>query len=151
MLRTNKTAELLSGIPKRGHAIWLLILAIIALGYLSCHNPNTRHAPNQSASIECQQYRGFVHVPTDELTTHATHEEEPDSPLLKNAGVHATVVVRVFVDDRGEVICANVIGDTNAFLADLSLKAAWAWHFRPLLQHEHPTGMQSDLVFHIDR
>ena len=104
-----------------------------------------------SSNIGCARYESFVRMDTSQLTERATHREEPDSKLLDNAGVHATVIVRVFVNKKGRVVCDRIVGDANPFLGKLALEAARAWTFEPLLQGGHLRGMQGDLVFHIER
>jgi len=103
------------------------------------------------ANIGCKRYETFVQIDTDQLTQRATHRVEPDSPLLNSARVQATVVVKVFVDKKGRVVCDRIVGDANPFLGRLALEAARAWTFEPLLKQGHPTGMKGDLVFHIER
>ena len=113
--------------------------------------PAVDKAEASSRSGACGRYENFVQTDTNQLTQRATHREEPDSKLLNQAGVNATVVVRVFVNNEGRVVCERVVGDANPFLARLALKAARAWTFEPLRKDGHPTGMQGDLMFHMER
>jgi hypothetical protein len=73
---------------------------------------------------DCGQYAAFVHVTTKEPNKRAIYRLQPDSVLLKQAGVHATITVKVFVSHKGRVVCASVVGDANPLLANISLEAA---------------------------
>jgi hypothetical protein len=98
----------------------------------------------------CVRYKEFVAVSDHELERRAIHKEEPDLSLLKQAHVHAIIVVHVFVNDKGEVICSRVVNEVNPYLAKLSLDAARNWRFKPFLEEEHKSGMQGNITFRID-
>jgi hypothetical protein len=134
-------------------SLWRFIVFCVAPACLMCTTsaPPVDQRPAVSPNIGCKRYESFVQLDTNQLTQRATHRQEPDSKLLNNAGVHATVVVRVFVNGKGRVVCDKIVGDANAFLGKLALEAARAWTFEPLLKDGHPTGMKGDLVFHIER
>jgi hypothetical protein len=138
---------------RTGQTVTYYLCGILVLVILGFKNPTVAwgQANNALPTSECEQYKQFVQVKTDDLTRRATHKVEPDTSLLKQAGVHARITVKVFVSENGSVICARSVGNPNPYLGKLSLEAAKSWTFKPLVRNGRSVGMQGDLIFQIDR
>ncbi len=88
-----------------------------------------------------------------ELLKRGMHREEPqDEPLLRQLDFHVVVVVRVFVDKHGRVVCARAHppDGPSGFLDEVSVQVAKRWRFRHLRSGQRSVGMQGDLTFHLD-
>jgi hypothetical protein len=111
--------------------------------------------PAPNAAGTCSKYADFKYVTSEELLEKVVHHEQPqDNPLLRQADFHAAISVRVFVNNNGHVVCAEVqkpAPGPGDGLNAVSLIAARKWRFRPLqTQTGKRVGMQGDLNFHLD-
>ena len=101
-------------------------------------------------SSSCDNPSSFVAVSPKTLQSHVLRTAEISSPLLATIAAHADILVRVFVDQNGSVICTRVLNGGNSFLKSLATQAAFKWKFRPLWLRKRPAPFQGDIVFHID-
>ena len=106
-----------------------------------------------AAEANCRRYHDFANLTEHELLDRVTHREEPqDDPLLRQADFDTVVVVRVYVNKLGRVVCASLTKPsrgTSGGLDAVSVAVAKRWRFRPLQRGGHAVGMQGDLTFHL--
>ncbi len=132
----------------------------IAFVYLAFTVSNVPRAFPQSTAYEgiyssektdCVEHKQFVQLTTVDLLKRAIEKKEPDFPLLDQAQFHARVVVRIFVNENGRVVCAKIAGKVHPLLVSGSIEAARSWRFQPLIREGQSRGMQGNLLFQIDR
>lgn len=70
------------------------VLVVLYAGVVAAAGSSA--AAQRDATCKC--YEKFVQMGRGQLTKRTLHREEPDLTILNQAGVDATIVVRVFVD-----------------------------------------------------
>ena len=82
-----------------------------------------------------------------------TYRQAPQYPeLAREAEMEGTVVVLIFVDERGNVFNVQMLSSTvPQILIDEAVKAAWKWRFKPGKQRNVPvkTTISVPFVFQV--
>jgi hypothetical protein len=97
----------------------------------------------------CRNLTTFQPVTSEVLQSHVIQRLDPSIPMSATMAADATVVVHLFVNRHGSVVCAKASRRPYAFFVLPSLKAAMQWKFKPLLEEGVPRPFQCDIVFHI--
>jgi len=103
------------------------------------------------AQDACKEQQSYIPVSREQLLKRAVHRVPPNDPLINNGVVDATVVVEVFVDAAGKVVCTSVVGTAHPLLSSISRKAAENWRFKPIKRSGRAVPMRGEIVFHIVR
>ena len=90
---------------------------------------------------------GVKLVSGGELTSKVTKKVQPNYPAVaKAARAQGPVLIKVVVNEKGEVITEDVIGG-HPLLKDAALEAAKQWKFQPTELNGQPVKVQGTLTF----
>jgi len=117
------------------------IVLFLANSILSAQEPKTS---------ACAKFSSFKVLSAKAMESHVLSRADLSSPILATIAAHADIYVRVFVDERGSVVCAGAIRNGNPLLKSLAEKAAMQWKFSSIVRDDKGVPYQGVVVFHVD-
>jgi TonB family protein len=90
---------------------------------------------------------GVKFISSGELTSNVVNKSQPTYPsAAKNAGAQGAVLVRVVVNEKGDVVSEEAVSG-HPLLKDAALDAAKLWKFKPTEINGQPVKVQGTLTF----
>ena len=99
----------------------------------------------------CSGFKAFPVLNARMIRSHVLSKADLSSPLLATVSAHTDITIRIFVSEKGSVVCAKSTENGNPFLSSLAEQAAMKWKFSPYVLSGVKTPFQGDIVFHVDR
>jgi len=119
---------------------WLLLATIIAQG----QDISSWPCSEELTKSEGDNHR--IRVSTGVSERMIDKRVLPDTRDLKGSRVDSTVIVRVLIDKKGVVRCADAVhGDAS--LVQRSIDAAQRWKFRPYTLNGEPIIVETPIEF----
>jgi hypothetical protein len=119
---------------------WLLLATIIAQG----QDTSTWSCSEELTKSEGDNHR--IRVSTGVSERMIDKKVLPDTRDLKRSRVDSTVIVRVLIDKKGVVRCADAV-QGDASLVQRSIDAAQRWKFRPFTLNGEPIIVETPIEF----
>ena len=122
--------------------------AVVYLGAQSktAQNNAIRQVPREST---CDAFAAFHVLDRKTVESLVVSRAKISSALLGTVAARADIPVRVFVNDKGAVVCAKASGSASPFLAAFAEQAALKWRFSPYTRKRVKIPFQGDVLFHI--
>ena len=130
--------------PVRTKFLW----HVLGIGLLLGLNSRPSFA-FQAKVIDCGKFADFPTLNSRSVDSHVLKKVAVSSPLLRTAAVHAVITVRVFVNQKGDVVCSRALGSGNALLKSLAEQAAMKWKFTPYSQRGNKNPFQGNISLRI--
>ena len=127
--------------------IWILALLIEPQRANAMYQDTNDSIASQVHTCEGSRY---LRIGRRTMEGHIVSKADLASPLLATVSAHASIAVRVFVDDDGTVKCAKALSGGTQFLRRLAEQAALKWRFSPVTEHGASVPFQGNIHFQVD-